>query len=344
LSAQETVLDVKNVAKEFTLVELERLAPLAGGFALTSILELSSPIRLFQEAVSEAKNTVRKIVAVRDVSFSVGRGQVFGFLGPNGAGKTTTVKMCMDLIRPSSGTIEIFGKPPGDPATKARIGYSPEHPYFYDYLTPLEILRFYAKVFGLSPDVSNPRIGELLERVGLADAQTRQLRKFSKGMLQRLGIAQALINDPELLVLDEPLSGLDPMGRKEIRDIVIEERKKGKSIVFISHILSDIEYLCDRVAIVANGTVVKQGSVDDLLMGGVRRTEIFAHNLSDELKQSLISVGSDPVELGSTSRIVVATSAVQEHIRKIMDGGGVVDQVQPHRDSLEDLFLREAGG
>jgi ABC-2 type transport system ATP-binding protein len=271
---------------------------------------------------------VRYIHAVRDVSLTVEPGQIFGFLGPNGAGKTTTIKMCVDLIRPSRGEIRVFGRAPRNRAVKQRIGYLPEHPYFYDYLKPQEILEFFGRVFGLDRGERKTRIDRLLERVGLGQARDRQLRKFSKGMLQRLGVAQALINDPELLILDEPLSGLDPMGCKEIRDIIIEERRRGKTIFLSSHILSDIEHLCDKVAIVAQGRVVKAGALSELLNQEQRHTEVLVRDASPELRAELGERGVEVIDL----------------MKRVLERGGVIEEVHAHRDSLEDLFLRESAG
>ncbi len=285
----------------------------------------------------------RRITAVSDVSLTVGPGQVYGFLGPNGAGKTTTIKMCMDLIRPSRGSISLFGSTPSDPAVKARVGYLPEHPYFYDYLRPQEILDYFGRLFGLSGDERKRRIDRLLARVGLSDAVNRSLRKFSKGMLQRLGVAQALINDPDLLVFDEPLSGLDPMGRKAIRDIMIEEREKGKTIFFSSHILSDIEHVCDRVAIITHGVMRREGPLSELLSGKTRESEIVIGNANEALKAALDALVETRVELGSgVEKVVVGIDQVGGVLELVHSKGGVVQEVNPHRDSLEDFFVRTA--
>ena len=180
--------------------------------------------------------SLKRVDAVRGIDFSVNQGEVFGFLGPNGAGKTTTIKMIMGLVKPSAGQIQVLGGHIEDTATRQRIGYLPEHPYFHDYLTPLETLHFYGRIFGIPRKERVARIDRLLARVGLEHARNRTLRKFSKGMLQRLGIAQALLNEPDMLILDEPLSGLDPIGRKQIRDILVEQRRAGKTIFLSVHI------------------------------------------------------------------------------------------------------------
>ncbi|MFT5429653.1 MAG: ABC-2 type transport system ATP-binding protein [Myxococcota bacterium] len=314
----ENILEIKNVAKRFSLIELERLMEL-------------KPNKVF-----------RRITAVHDVSLNVTAGQVYGFLGPNGAGKTTTIKMCMDLIRPSSGEITLFGSVPRDPAVKRRVGYLPEHPYFYDYLKPQEILDHFGRIFGLDRGERKKRIDRLLSRVGLDHARNRPLRKFSKGMLQRLGVAQALINDPDLLVFDEPLSGLDPMGRKDIRDILVEERSKGKTIFFCSHILSDIEHVCDRVAIIVDGRIVKEGMLENLLEGEKRESEMVVRNAPAALVSSLKESATTFTDLGGAYKVVIDTDRISTVIRAVLDGGGQVDRLQPHRDSLEELFVREA--
>src|SRR6266849_9697408 len=207
----------------------------------------------------------KRVTAVDGLSLEVRRGEVFGFLGPNGAGKTTTLKILMGLIYPTSGTARLFNLDMGDPRAKTRLGFLPESPYFYDYLTSREFLEFYGYLFGLWGAVLGKRVDELLELVGMTHAKDLQLRKFSKGMLQRVGVAQALINDPELVVLDEPMSGLDPIGRKEIRDLILELRAEGKTVLYSTHILSDVELTCDRVAIVVRGRLRDSGPLDKLL-------------------------------------------------------------------------------
>ncbi len=314
------VLRVDSLKKTFSIVELERLLSF-------------QPNQVF-----------RSVEAVRNINLSVLPGEVFGFLGPNGAGKTTTIKMCMDLIEPTEGHIQLFGQDPRQRLAKEKVGYLPEHPYFYDYLKPQEILDYFGRVFGISRQDRKKKINELLDRVGLNHARNRPLRKFSKGMLQRLGIAQAIINEPKLLVLDEPLSGLDPMGRKEIRDIIIEQRSKGTTIFFSSHILSDIEHLCDRVAIVNHGEIVREGVLDTLLSSGQRQSEMVVRCEPNALEKALHFLEIDLVHLGSASRFVVDSEKVTSVIEAVHKAGGMIESLQPHRDSLEDLFVRATGG
>src|SRR5438309_6139029 len=199
----------------------------------------------------------RPYLALDGLTLSVGQQEVFGFLGPNGAGKTTTLKLLMQLIFPTSGRAEILGRPVGDVAVKQRIGYLPEHPYFYDYLTAEELLVYFAGLFGLDANERRKRAAALLDEMGIGAERRRQLRTFSKGMLQRVGIAQALINDPEVVFLDEPMSGLDPLGRREVRLVISSLRTRGATVFFSSHILPDVEALCDRVAIMNRGKLLE---------------------------------------------------------------------------------------
>ena len=207
----------------------------------------------------------RKVMALQGLNLHVEEGEIFGFLGPNGSGKTTTMKILMGLIYPTSGRARLFGKPIGSVDVKAMIGFLPESPYFYDYVTADEFLTFYGQLFGRRGAPLRRRIDELLELVGLSGSHRTRLRSFSKGMLQRIGLAQALINDPTLVVLDEPMSGLDPIGRKEFRDLILHLKALGKTVFFSSHILSDAETLCDRIGIIINGQLRETGRLDELL-------------------------------------------------------------------------------
>src|SRR6188474_3266202 len=206
----------------------------------------------------------RPYVALDSLTLSVRQGEVFGFLGPNGAGKTTTLKLLMQLVFPTSGEAEILGRPAGDVAVRRRIGYLPENPYFYDHLTAEELLEYYGRLFGMSAADRRARIPATLDRLGIGAERRMALRKFSKGMLQRVGLAQAVLNDPEVLFLDEPMSGLDPLGRRDVRALMLELRDQGRTIFFSSHILSDAEALCSQVAIVAKGRLAAAGKLSDL--------------------------------------------------------------------------------
>src|SRR5512138_96071 len=218
----------------------------------------------------------RRVQAVKDLDLSVTEGEIFGFVGPNGAGKTTTIKMLMGLIFPTAGKAFIFDAPIPSERSKARIGYLPEHPAWHEFLTGAEAMTFFAKLAGVPRGERARRTEELLALVGLSDAADRQIRKYSKGMQQRLGIAQALVADPAFVVLDEPMSGLDPIGRKEMRDIIIELKRRGKTVFFSTHILPDVEVLCDRVGLILNGTLRDVGRLGDLLSPRVRQVEVSA--------------------------------------------------------------------
>src|SRR5918995_30393 len=218
--------------------------------------------------------------ALDRLSLEVSPGEIFGFLGPNGAGKTTTLKLLMQLIFPSSGRAEFLGRPVGDVRARQRIGYLPENPYFYDYLTAEELLHYYGRLFGYSAVDARRRASMLLEKVGIPpERRTQQLRKYSKGMVQRVGIAQALLNDPEVIFLDEPMSGLDPLGRRDIRSLILDLRNQGRTIFFSSHILADAEALCSRVAVVAGGRLAACGRLTEILAFAVRGLELVVADL-----------------------------------------------------------------
>ena len=283
-----------------------------------------------------------RVKAVRGVSLSVQAGEIFGYLGPNGAGKTTTMKMAMGLIQPTAGQVKLFGHPNEDPLMRMRVGYLPEHPYFYDYLTASEILNFYGELYGIPREERRRRVGELLELVGLSHAANRTLRGFSKGMLQRVGIAQAIINDPDLVVLDEPLSGLDPMGRKEVRDIIVTLREQGKTVFFSSHILHDIETICDRVGLLIQGKLETVGPLDTLLAQGTNQVDISTRELSPEAIATLKEQAQSVEALGTTTLFTVAEAEVGAFLEAILSHKGRVHEVQPRRQSLEALFVHEA--
>jgi ABC-2 type transport system ATP-binding protein len=316
-------------------------------------------------AVRQLRKTFRigffrkRIEAVRGVDFEVKQGEIFGLLGPNGAGKTTTIKMIVRLIFPTAGTIELFGKPAGDRRAMQRIGFLPENPYVYQYLKPLEFLDLCGRLVGLDGPTRRKRSGELLEQVGLTGAVDRPIGRFSKGMTQRIGLAQALLHDPEVLILDEPMSGLDPVGRKEVRDLIVSEKKKGKTLLFSSHILTDAEMLCDRVSILRKGVTVAYGRLDELLRRDVRRVEIVLEGANEELRGELSallgvkpeSASSEPpgafraqivVHGSETTLVAEGETAVPEILRIALAKGARVVSVTPHRESLEDLFMRKA--
>lgn len=277
---------------------------------------------------------------LRGLSFSVRQGEIVGFLGPNGAGKTTTIKILIGLIRPTSGSVELLGSPAGDVETHRRIGYLPESPYFYDYLTAEEFLRFYGRLAGMSGESLTHRVTLLLEMVGLTDARTKQLRKFSKGMLQRIGLAQALIHDPELVLLDEPMSGLDPIGRKEVRDLILQLRDQGKTVLFSSHIIPDVEMICDRVTVVLKGELLAAGRVEDLVgHGRTRSIEVICDGLPEHATTAWHSAAIKLVRRGSQSLIVLPdTGLIDQVLADIRNHGARLISVTPQKGSLEELF------
>jgi ABC-2 type transport system ATP-binding protein len=275
------------------------------------------------------------------VTFSVERGHIFGFVGPNGAGKTTTIRTLMGLIRPTGGTATLLGEPLPSRAARFKIGFLPESPYFYDYLDVGELCDLAGRLFGLAPALRKRRADELIEKVGLTRARGQSLKKFSKGMLQRAGLAQALMNDPELVVLDEPMSGLDPIGRKEVRDLILELRDAGKTVFFSTHILSDVEAITDRVAIIARGQLQAHGTPGELVsktLQGVDVTIRLAGSDAAALTEGAARVRRVGDELSLT---LGAETDVDAWIARAHAAGAKVTQITPRHETLEDLFVRE---
>jgi ABC-2 type transport system ATP-binding protein len=285
----------------------------------------------------------RKTRALDGLSLTVQSGQIFGFLGANGAGKTTTLKLLMRLIYPTAGTARILNHEIGDVAMHARIGYLPENPYFYDYLTAREFLNYCGELFGLDRVTRERRTEELLTRVNLeTKGWDRQLRKFSKGMLQRVGLAQALVNDPEIVFLDEPMSGLDPVGRREVRDLIASLRAQGKTVFMCSHILSDIEVLCDNVAILKQGRLARAGSLEELRASETGLVEIIATGADAGALSKQLNARATVTSTASGLRIEVADEKeVDAVISALRAVNGKLVSVQPVRQSLEELFLDE---
>jgi ABC-2 type transport system ATP-binding protein len=286
---------------------------------------------------------MRRVLAVKDISFSVDRGDIFGFLGPNGAGKTTTIKMLTGLISPSSGQAELFGDAVPSRRALGRIGFLPENPYVYPYLTPSEFVVLCGRLSGLGARAARDRARQVLEQVGVAYAADRPVRRLSKGMLQRTGLAAALVADPELLILDEPMSGLDPIGRKEVRDLIVDERRRGRTIFFSTHILNDVESLCDRVAILRKGEVVVSGRIAELLRRDARRTEVTLAGEHAGLHAALTSEGLSAKVVGGMLVVLAeGADALSKLLSRALAAGLSIEQVIPRHETLEDLFLREA--
>jgi ABC-2 type transport system ATP-binding protein len=280
-------------------------------------------------------------VALRPLTLSVPEGEVFGYLGPNGAGKTTTLKLLMGLVFPTGGSARILGLDWRDPRAKCDIGYLPEQPYFYDYLTAAELLDYYARLSGVEARERRRRIPEMLERVGLPDAGRVQLRKFSKGMLQRVGIAQAIIHDPKLVFLDEPMSGLDPVGRREVRDLIQTLKDAGKTVFFSTHILSDAEALCDRVAVLHKGELRGVGVVQDLLARFSGKVEVISDGAA--ALPALEAMGCECHSTGQSVRAVLPQAELDAALDAIRHAHGRIVSVAPIRASLEDYFLEKLG-
>jgi ABC-2 type transport system ATP-binding protein len=288
---------------------------------------------------------MRRVHAVKGISFTVEAGEIFGFLGPNGAGKTTTIKMLTGLIRPTAGRAAVFGHTIPSPRAMKDVGFLPENPYIYPYLTPREFVTLAARLSGLSGAHLRKRVEASLERTGITYAADRQVRRLSKGMLQRTGLAAAMVSDPELLLLDEPMSGLDPVGRKEVRDLILEEKKRGKTVFFSTHILSDVETLCDRVVILRRGETVVSGTVRELLRANVRRVEVTLAEAPPALRERLLGEGFSVQEAGG--HVVVEIEGddnVPRVLSAALEARARVVEVAPRRETLEDLFMRRAIG
>jgi len=287
----------------------------------------------------------RRVRAVEDLSLEVKRGEIFGLLGPNGAGKTTTLKMLLGFVRPTHGRVSVAGHRAGSLAARKAIGYLPENPALYEFLTGDEYLRFAGRLAGLSRSDATAQARKLLELVGLAGRADRSIRKFSKGMVQRLGLAQALIGDPQIVVLDEPMSGLDPVGRKDVRDLIFELRRQGRTVLFSTHILSDVEAICDTVGIMVGGRLTDCGTLSTLLAPGVRAVEIVARDVPEPLSQRLLSNGAQGMRRDGALVLTFSSEApAQEAMRAIVGAGGVLVSVAPHRQTLESLFVQRARG
>ncbi len=280
---------------------------------------------------------LKKKNILRGISLSVEQGEVFGYLGPNGAGKTTTIKCILGLIFPEEGKIEIFGHPHLSPKAKEKTGFLPENPYFYDHLTATEFLDYYSQLFLIKKEEKGKKIKSLLRLVDLEGSADLQLRKFSRGMLQRIGMAQALLNDPSLVFLDEPLGGLDPIGRKEIRDIIVRLKDEGKSVFLSSHILQDIEMICDRVAIIVNGKILNQGTLQDLISEKILFTEVI---LSGVEEKELEGIGEYFSGHGDRTLLkVFKEENVAKVLQRVQSSKGKVHSLIPRTETLEDLFV-----
>lgn len=310
---------------------------------MTTIIEIENLSKDYEVGFWKKK----RVRALDSLNLRVAGGQIFGFLGGNGAGKTTTIKILMSLIFPTTGTAKILGRDITDVRMHSRIGYCPENPYFYDYLKARELMNYFGELFGMDAATRNRKTEELLTKVGLEEKDwNKQLRKFSKGMLQRVGLAQALINEPEIVFLDEPMSGLDPIGRREIRELIAELRTNGTTVFMSTHILSDIEALCDNVAILRGGRLAATGNLDELLTssGEQRIYEITVKGVSAEaLRNAVETLSGATISAKPTGANiqVLDEKDVDRILPIIRKAGGSLVAVQPVRQSLEELFVKE---
>ncbi|MCB1198098.1 MAG: ABC transporter ATP-binding protein [Deltaproteobacteria bacterium] len=284
-----------------------------------------------------------KVKILHDVSFYVEENSICGLVGPNGAGKTTIIKSILDFVHPEQGTVSFFGSSIHDAKVKEKIGYLPEQAYYYEYLTGYEFLSFYGNLFGLSKKEKNKRITHLLQQVGLSHAADRKLRNYSKGMLQRIGIAQSLINDPQFVILDEPMTGLDPIGRKEIRDIIFDLKKQGKTVLVCSHILSDIEYLCDHVILIVHGKVKAFGQIKEVVQPNVHRIDYYFNALKPPVVPKHWE-GKIEMKTFPNKNILYVLEPEEITFEQVIawfdECDAKIDAMVPHKDSLEDLMVQ----
>ena len=284
--------------------------------------------------------------ALDDLTFEVAPGEVFGLLGPNGAGKSTTLKLLTGLVTPTHGRAQLFGEPAFAVHARRRVGFLPENPVFYDYLTGEELLVYYGELCGLRSADAKTRGAALLDRVGIGSERRLAVRRYSKGMVQRLGVAQALVQDPELVILDEPMSGLDPIGRRDVRALILSLRDEGKTVLFSSHILSDAETLCSRVAILAAGRLQALGALTALVEFSVRSWELLLDGVDDALLERLRAAGVETTQLGGGRvHASVPGSRAPEPLLQLAGAAGArVLSLQPVRETLEDVFLKYVEG
>ncbi|MDQ3223005.1 MAG: ABC transporter ATP-binding protein [Gemmatimonadota bacterium] len=288
----------------------------------------------------------RRVRALHSLDLTIRQGEVFGLLGPNGAGKSTTIKILLNLVRASTGEALIFGHPPHDPKARSGIGFLPENPAPYEYLTGREFIRLGAALAGMPRAEIERRCSEVLEQVGMTRSADIQIRRYSKGMIQRVALAHAIVHRPRLLVLDEPTSGLDPVGRRQMRDLILAERTRGTTILFCTHIIPDVEALCDRVAVLVGGRLVREGSVADLLTGQSEEVELTIQGLGVERLRAMAPPATQIHELGGRVVVRLAEADQPALLNQVLQANGRLTRLQPVRFTLEDLFLQaiqEAG-
>jgi len=304
---------------------------------------MAAPIFIDRLSKTYRNKKGKRIQALRDLSLEIKPGEVFGFLGPNGAGKSTTIKTLMGLLRPTSGKAHLFGIPIGDPAARKRVGYLPENPNFYDFLTAREYLRFVGASFGLSKETIPQESARVLTLLNLQTAAERPIRGYSKGMVQRLGLAQALLHDPDLYLFDEPMSGLDPIGRALVKKIILDLKERGKTIFFSTHVTADAERVCDRIGVIVDGIFQETRVVDDLLREGVDGyfCRVRGDAIVDDKSFNVIA------RVGGITEVFVPRSDFDTFAANVLAAGGTFDLIEPHRRDMEEYFLalvRDAKG
>lgn len=285
-------------------------------------------------------------VAAQDISLEVHKGEVFGFLGPNGAGKTTTIKAVLGLIKPDAGEIRVVGSTVDSGAWRAHVGYMPEHPTFYDYLTGKEMVTWFARLSGMNRTDAEKEAVRMLQRVGLGDAMDRRIRGYSKGMVQRAGLAQAMVGSPQLLILDEPMTGLDPIGRREIRELILSLKAEGKTVFYSTHILPDVEMTCDRVSIINKGTTVQVGRLDEILNASTERgVEVVLGGVDDAQAQAILDSGvKGKLSNGKLELFFEEADAAWTCTQGLIASGATLRRFEPHHDDLESIFMRSLDG
>lgn len=307
---------------------------------MTHVVEVTDLHKTFRPQVFG-----KPVKALRGVTFRVREGECFGYLGQNGAGKTTTMKVLTGLMTPTEGSATLLGKPCGDEAARLELGYLPENPYFYEHLTPNEALQFYGRLSGLTAADIRARGPAILERVRLADAADRRIRGFSKGMRQRFGLAAALIHDPALLMLDEPLNGLDPGGRQLVKELILEERQRGRTVFLCSHVLADVEEVCDRVVVIHGGVVAREGTMHELLDAKAHSYELTAENVPETLATAIRgSATIFRVAAGVLTAKIPGPDGGPDFAAKVHAAGGRVLALVPERETLESWFVRLTSG
>jgi ABC-2 type transport system ATP-binding protein len=311
----------------------------------TEVLAIATAIQTRNLAKVYGTDSEGRPVGLVDLTLDVEQGHIFGLLGPNGSGKTTTLKLLLGLIFPSGGSGQVFGHKLGDPEYKRRIGFLPEGPYFYDHLNAVELLRFYSSLFGMSRAAAESKIQELLKLVGMWDRRAIHVRNYSRGMLQRIGLAQALLNDPDLVFLDEPTAGLDPQAQIEMRSIILKLREEGKTVFLCSHLLKDMEPICDTVAIVARGTVRKSGTMIDMLAGDHSRYAVTVAGSPQQVQAQLKAPAVEVKPNGTSSIAIFADQATAlAAAAQLGSGGARILNVGPDRRTLEEVFVEAIGG